>query len=132
MFDDEGLLQNIEEKLTWICHAESNAILNAARTGAPMKGSSIYVTKFPCFACCNSIVQAGIARIYTHDDKYWDDDPWDKEHTRKMKLLGQARIRVDAPFHPDFSPCTQLTLARLVGNGDSHLASRLINGSRPD
>lgn len=62
----------------------------------------------------------------------WDDDPWDKEHTRKMKLLGQARIRVDAPFHPDFSPCTQLTLARLVGNGDSHLASRLINGSRLD
>ena len=130
MLDDEEILENVGEKLTWICHAELNAILNAARTGAPIKGSSIYVTKFPCFACCNAIVQAGITRIYTHDKRFWDDDPWDKEHTRKMTLLSQSRIRVDAPFHREFSPVAPLTWDRFAGNGAGDPASESSNGAK--
>src|SRR5437016_6418829 len=57
VFDDEELLNNTEEKLKWICHAEANAIVNAARIGVPLKDCTIYVTKFPCLACCNAIAQ---------------------------------------------------------------------------
>jgi dCMP deaminase len=103
VIDDEKLLEHVSEKLTWICHAEANAILNATRIGVSLKGSCIYVTKFPCFACCNSIVQAGIEEIYTHDSKYWDDDPFDGEHTRKHVLLNQGGVKVTAPHHPDNS-----------------------------
>lgn len=110
VFDDEDLLANVDEKLKWICHAEINSILNAARTGVPVKGCAIFVNKFPCFECCNAIAQAGIERIYTHDHRYWDDDPVDGDHSRKPALLKQARIRVDAPFHPSFRPSRPFTL----------------------
>jgi len=109
-FDRDELLANQEEKLNWICHAEANAIFNAARAGIPLVGCQIYATKFPCLACCQAIIQAGITRICTHDDKYWNDDPLDKAdaqlgleaHDRKRTLLRVACLRVDAPFHPDW------------------------------
>lgn len=119
VLDDETILNDGRpdgEKLKLICHAEANAVFNAARVGVPVNGSTIYVTKFPCLSCCNAIVQAGIKRICTHDDKYWDDDPLDglttttadglsdKEHQGKRKILQQARIVVTAPFHPHYPP----------------------------
>lgn len=104
VYDDEDLLKDIDEKLKWICHAEFNAIVNAARVGVALKGCEIFVTKFPCLNCCNAIVQVGIQRVYTHDNSYWSDDPADKEHTRKKPLLKQGGVTVDAPFHPDFRP----------------------------
>jgi dCMP deaminase len=102
--DDEHLLTNADEKLKVICHAEQNAILNAARIGVALESSSIFVTKFPCLSCCNAIIQAGISRIYTHDKGFWDDDPFDKDHSRKKNILHQAGMQVDAPFHPAFMP----------------------------
>jgi dCMP deaminase len=102
VFDDERILAKANEKLKIICHAEFNAIVNAARTGVPLEGATIFVTKFPCLACCNAIIQAGIRRIYTHDKAFWDDDPLDKNHSRKPKVLRQAGVEVDAPHHPVF------------------------------
>src|SRR5262249_48884300 len=105
--DDKEILDDVYEKLKVICHAEQNAIINAARMGISVRGASIYVTKFPCLACCNSIIQAGIARIYTLDHRYWDDDPFDGEkdgnHWRKRRLLRGTHMTVDAPNHPDWS-----------------------------
>jgi dCMP deaminase len=104
VFDDKHVLNDVPEKLRQVCHAEENAVYNAARIGVSIKGATIVVTKFPCFKCCIAIVQAGITRIYTHDHRFWDDDPFDRDHTRKIALLKQARIQVDAPFHPTFTP----------------------------
>jgi dCMP deaminase len=120
VFDDAAVLEDIDEKLKWICHAETNAIVNAARIGAALKDSSLFVNKFPCFNCCNALVQAGIKRIYTHDNRYWNDDPSDKEHTRKRTLLKQAGVQVDAPFHPHFTPSKPLNWERLTNGKNSH------------
>lgn len=126
VYDDKERLADVEEKLRWICHAEMNAISNAARTGVSTKGCTIYTTKFPCFNCCNSIAQAGIKRIYTLDDKYWGDDDVDgdeviKPHSRKPALLKQAGIRVDAPFHPDFNARWRFTRN---GSANGHQGTR--------
>lgn len=102
--DDKHILDDPEEKLKVICHAEQNAILNAARVGVAIEGASIFVTKFPCLACCNVIIQAGLARVYTHDKWYWNDDPFDKDHSRKKDILRQTHLQVHAPFHPEYSP----------------------------
>jgi dCMP deaminase len=110
--DDEDMLLDADEKLRVICHAESNAILNSSRIGVPLQGASIYVTKFPCLACCNTIIQAGIKRIYTHDDAFWNDDPSDGDHSRKKRALHQARIQVEAPFHQAFRPAEQIIVAK--------------------
>ena len=112
VYDDEETLQNADEKLKVICHAEANAILNAARVGARVEGTTIYVSKFPCLSCCNSIIQAGIKRIYTHDGEFWKDDPFDKDHTRKIRVLHEAHIDVVAPYHPTFQPQAQITVPK--------------------
>lgn len=105
MHDDQQSLDDPKEKLRFVCHAEQNAILNAARIGArALQGSTIYVTKFPCLSCCLEIVQAGIKKIYTHDDSFWNDDPEDADHTRKRRVLHEAKIEVIAPYHPAFLP----------------------------
>ena len=44
-------------------HAEANAIIQAARTGAIIEGADIYVTASPCWNCFKQIANAGIARI---------------------------------------------------------------------
>lgn len=124
VYDVEERLENVDEKLKWICHAEANAILNAARTGVRLKGCSIFVTKFPCLACCNAIVQAGIGKVYTHDDKYWDDDPGDENHTRKPIILKQGGIQVVAPFHPNFHPSEPMTWSALKNGKPKVMAGR--------
>jgi dCMP deaminase len=103
VFDDAKRLDRQREKLQWICHAEVNAIMNAARVGVALQDAQIYVTKFPCLSCCNAIVQAGIRRVCTHDNKFWDGDG-DKSGARKLELIRQTRLIVDAPFHPNFQP----------------------------
>ena len=113
--DDEHILGNADEKLKVICHAEQNAIMNAARIGVALEGASIFVTKFPCLTCCNAIIQAGITRIYTHDERFWNDDPFDKDHSRKTSILRQARVKVDAPYHPEYAPHEQINPQKKKG-----------------
>ena len=111
--DDEAILADAVEKISVICHAENNAISNAARVGGrPLQGATVYVTKFPCLACCNDIIQAGIKRIVTHDDAFWDDDPADKDHSRKKRILHEAHLIVHAPFHPAFKPAEQIVVPK--------------------
>jgi dCMP deaminase len=44
-------------------HAESNAILQAAKNGVSIDGASIYVTASPCWNCFKQVANAGIRRI---------------------------------------------------------------------
>ena len=45
----EGSL--LDTKYAYVCHAELNAILN--NDGGSLKGTTIYVTLFPCHECAN-------------------------------------------------------------------------------
>jgi deoxycytidylate deaminase len=121
VYDDERLLKNRDEKLARTCHAETNAIFNAVRAGVSIAGCTIYVNKFPCFNCCNAIVQAGLKKICTQDYEYWKRDPIDLDHHLKRDLLKQADIEVHAPNHPDYAPLKGFTL-----DGPSHTS----NGER--
>jgi dCMP deaminase len=44
-------------------HAESNAILQAARNGVMIDGGTIYVTASPCWNCFKEIANSGIRRV---------------------------------------------------------------------
>lgn len=50
-------------KLAVTIHAESNAILNAAKNGTAIIDSTLYCTLFPCSQCAASIIQSGIKRV---------------------------------------------------------------------
>lgn len=108
--DDQELLGRKIEKLDWVLHAEHNAVLNAARCGVRTCGCTVYVNKFPCFACLNVLVQAGVTRIYTDDHEYWKHDPCDSDHSGKRFILQRANIEVLAPNHPEYNRASQTKL----------------------
>jgi dCMP deaminase len=51
-----------ETKYAYVVHAEQNAILNSH--GRDLKGSTMYVTKYPCNECAKFIIQVGISQVY--------------------------------------------------------------------
>jgi dCMP deaminase len=84
-------------KLKWMCHAEQNAIYNAARLGVEVSGSTIYTTKFPCLACTNAIVQSGIVAIYTCDCKTYQDDLMEDGGEHVIQVLLESGVRLKTP-----------------------------------
>jgi dCMP deaminase len=50
------------------CHAEENAITQAAYYGTAVKDASIYVTLSPCLTCAKMIVNAGIREVVYETD----------------------------------------------------------------
>jgi deoxycytidylate deaminase len=78
-------------------HAEMETILACARTGRSPRGSSLYVSTFPCHTCTRHIIGAGIARVYyiepyakskafgLHDDAITDQE--DQADSRKIPFL---------------------------------------------
>lgn len=51
-------------KYAWTEHAERNAIYNAARSGVPLIGSTLYVPWHPCADCSRGVIQSGIGSVF--------------------------------------------------------------------
>jgi dCMP deaminase len=52
------------------CHAEENAMIQAARSGAMVSGGLLYCLLSPCLPCARMIVNAGIKEVYYSE--LWD------------------------------------------------------------
>lgn len=86
--DTEARLNDRDQKLALIVHAECNAICNAARVGVSLKGCTLYLAASdksgavwggpPCTRCTVHVIQAGITRVITFPFKSvpsrWADD----------------------------------------------------------
>ena len=44
-------------------HAEMNALIQAAKRGHAVDGSTIYVTNMPCTTCAKALITAGVKRV---------------------------------------------------------------------
>ena len=53
-------------------HAEQNAIIQAAKTGASTEGAAVYITIQPCVICAKMLINAGITRV-VHGGDYPDE-----------------------------------------------------------
>ena len=60
--DEVGHLM-VEGHCVRTIHAETNAIIQAALHGVSTRGSTCYVTHFPCMNCAKALVNAGISRL---------------------------------------------------------------------
>lgn len=67
-------------------HAEQNALVQAARYGIVVAGSTLYCTTEPCALCAKMLINAGIVRIVYAD-------PYPDELARQ--LLAEAGIPVE-------------------------------------
>ena len=66
-------------------HGEQNVILQAARHGVSLDGSSLYITNAPCSICAKMIINAGIKEIVVCDG-YPD--------IQAVEFLKEAKIKV--------------------------------------
>ena len=89
----------LESKYPYVCHAELNAILNSNHD---LKGSTCYVTLFPCNECAKAIIQSGIKKIVYESDKY---DGTDGNTASKMMLkqAGVELVQLDHSVRIDVS-----------------------------
>lgn len=70
-FEDEAKYWDDRIKHNYVVHAEANAILNS---NTSLEGAHIYISMFPCNECAKLIAQAGIKKVFYHDDKYLSKD----------------------------------------------------------
>ncbi len=59
----------INQKNTYMCHAEMNAILNYDGKISDIKDSTIYVTVSPCSRCACMLAQVGVKKVI-YKEKY--------------------------------------------------------------
>ena len=91
--DDAERLADREQKYPLICHAEENAIMQAARTGISLKGNTAYVTWPPCTRCTRSLIQAGVSEVvYPADIEI--PERWNKDFGIAMGMMQEAGITV--------------------------------------
>ena len=58
-------------------HSEQNAVSDCAKRGVSTKGTTAYVTHFPCINCAKILVSAGIKIVKYHED--YKNDPLAKK-----------------------------------------------------
>lgn len=75
------------------CHAEENAVVQAALHGISTKGTVMYTTYVPCTLCAKIIINAGIKKVITNEE-YPDD--------LGKKLLAEASVEL-IKFRPSSS-----------------------------
>ena len=67
-----GIPSGTRHEMCYAIHAEQNAIIQAARLGIQIEGSTLYCTHQPCVICAKMIVNAGITRV-VYREGYPDD-----------------------------------------------------------
>lgn len=82
-----------EERLKWVVHSEANAIANAARSGAKLKGATIIVTHPPCLNCALLIVQSGIKRVMYPKPGGGFAERWGADNQRAKFLFRECGVQ---------------------------------------
>jgi dCMP deaminase len=77
-------------KYKWFCHAEANAIANAARCGVAVDGGSLYCRWLPCPSCAMLIIGAGIREIVVSDFKV--PERWQGDMIIAVTMLSEAGV----------------------------------------
>ena len=83
--EDASIPSGTRHELCRALHAEQNAIVQAARYGIPIAGSTLYCTNKPCVICSKMLINAGIKTIFF--DEGYDDDLADA-------ILDEAGIQI--------------------------------------
>jgi len=92
--DNLHRLSNPDFKGRVIIHAETNAILNAAKFGVCTEGCTAYVTFHPCASCASQLIQAGVSKIVCPSPQWAHSEKWKKDFSLSSDILFEAGILV--------------------------------------
>ena len=70
--EQEGVPSGERHELCRAIHAEQNVIIQAARYGISIAGSTLYCTHHPCVICTKMLINAGVEAIY-YQEGYPDE-----------------------------------------------------------
>ena len=79
----EGIPSGERHEMCRGVHAEQNAIIQGARYGVVLQGSTVYITTQPCSICTKMLINAGVEEII-FDGEYPDE--------MSLKLLKEAGV----------------------------------------
>ena len=83
--DEDGHLMEDGHCVATI-HAETNAILQAAKNGVMIDGSEVYITASPCWSCFKMLANAGIRKIH-YGEFYRDERIFDTAKKLGIELI---------------------------------------------
>ncbi len=67
-------------------HAETNAILQAAKNGVMINGGELFITASPCWNCFKMLANAGIKKVY-YGEFYRDERIFDVAKRLGIELI---------------------------------------------
>ena len=82
--DDDG---TVRQHCVRTVHAEQNAIVQAARYGLPLEGTTLYCSMEPCRVCAMLIASCGVARVVARRHYHGGGDT--------PEILASAGIELD-------------------------------------
>ena len=93
--DSPTRLKNRDIKLSFIVHAEMNAIYNATYSGVSLDGSTIYIYGLPaCSECAKGIIQVGIKKVVVSKQCIEARPHWNESWKKSTAMFAEAGIAV--------------------------------------
>lgn len=83
------------EKYFWMAHAETNAIVNCARSGVSTLDTMMYMTcGLPCADCTRNIINAGIVSIWCKESDF-SQPKWEESCRRSLQMFKEANVKIN-------------------------------------
>ncbi len=84
------------QKYKWMQHAEANAVSNAARNGTSLRGSTAFVTHYPCPPCAGQLINAGIKQLVVDESQMTEDflKRYEEDFKISQTMLEEAGVIV--------------------------------------
>lgn len=89
--EKEGIPSGERHELCRGIHAEQNVIIQAARYGISIVGSTLYCTNLPCVICTKMLINSGVKKIC-----YGDGYP-DKLSFAMLNEAGIELVKMESP-----------------------------------
>lgn len=95
MDDNDQSKQSRPIKYKYYECAERNAIYNASRFGAPVKGCIMYCTWPPCTDCARAIIQSGIVKLIAGKPLFECPDRWHADLIIATDMLRECGVKFE-------------------------------------
>jgi len=93
--DSPTRLKDRDIKLSFIVHAEMNAIYNATYSGVSLDGSTIYIYGLPaCSECAKGIIQVGIKKVIVSKECIEARPHWNDSWKKSIAMFAEAGVAV--------------------------------------
>lgn len=98
---DEYPPKPVEEKPDWsLVHAETDALLSAARRGNGTYGATLYAPWACCCVCASNIIAAGVKLVMVHEERMLlTPDRWLSDVRQGLAMLLRNDVEVQSVSH---------------------------------